>query len=117
MQDLKVGNMLAEAKNSKLDGKQPPDTEDKRMDQVVSKARLLHYSKAMNLLRSPGLARLPVSEVVSKLQNLHPPETVIQIPEGCPQAENFSSSTFDFITGSWTAGSPNRYAPLQLVQL
>ena len=75
------------------------------MEQVLEKTRLLQYSKAMNLLRSPVLARQPLEVILQILQTIHPPEPAQDLTHACPPDEDgvFNSSTFDFITGAWFA--------------
>ena len=94
--------MLAQAKNQTAQ-QQPPDTASVRSAQVLERARQLQYSKAMNLLRSPGLARQSLEEIVETLQALHPHEDQLDLDQQLPpDAEgSFNASTFDFITGKW----------------
>ena len=59
----------------------------------------LKYSKAMNLLRSPGLAPQSLEEIVETLQALHPQEDQLDLTRNFPLTRN--ASTFAFITGKW----------------
>ena len=43
---------------------------------MLEQARNLNYSRAMNILRSPGLATDPPATILNQLHDLHSPETV-----------------------------------------
>ena len=78
--ELEVGDLLAAAKNKNLDGVQPSGSEEDRAAQDLSKVRLLHYKKTINLLRSPGLARRPRDEVIASLKAQRPAEPTVPMP-------------------------------------
>ena len=103
-QDLEVCNIFAQGKNA-AERRPPPDSAQTRLQQVLEKTRLLQYSKAMNLLRSPGLARQPLDVILQILAGLHPAESEQDLSQARPPDEDgaFNSSTFDFITGAWFA--------------
>ena len=67
---------------------------------VLDRARSLQYSRAMNILRSPGLAEDSGDQIHAALQKLHPHEQDPHIDESSPRVPHPASS-FDFITGSW----------------
>ena len=104
LQDLQASNILALGRNH-VDRLQPPEVPTIRHEQALDKARQLLYSKAMNLLRSPGLARQPLDDILDTMQQLHPAEPVFATQELRPPDEDgvFTPSTFNFITGEWFA--------------
>ena len=57
----------------------------------------------MNLLRSPGLARQSLEEIVDTLQVLHQKENQLDLDQQLPPDDegSFYASRFDFITGKW----------------
>ena len=64
---------------------------------VLDQIRKLNYSKAMNILQSPGLAADFPDVILKKLQDLHPPDAAapdeihspLVIPaSSCPQRSN-----------------------------
>ena len=69
------------------------------------KIRSLHYGRAMNLLRSSGLARGDRYEVIQQLETLHPPHLRGEADNAfdeaaCPWPDTPPDpSTFGFITG------------------
>ena len=68
----------------------------------------------MNLLRSPGLAQPPLEEVVSKLQDLHPPEPIVPTP---PNTLLWSTSLrLPLLILSQEDGLLNKYVLLLLAQ-
>ena len=81
------------------------------MEQVLTKVRLLQYSKAKNLLRSPGLARQPLEEVVSKLKIPQSQSSPLQ-----PNALLWSTSLLPLLILSQEDGSLNKYILLLLAQ-
>ena len=70
-EELTVCNILA-ARPRAQDRPIPPPQEASKHQHVLARARALHYSKAMNLLRSPGLATQSPTEVTAALADLHP---------------------------------------------
>ena len=64
-------------------------------------ARKLNLSKAMHLLRSPGLATGDPDEILDRLQALHPSETINMDHLPPPGETQPGKGTFDFITGEW----------------
>ena len=101
-QDLQVCNVLAQEKNHAAQ-QQPPDTASVHSAQVLERARQLQYSKAMNLLRSPGLARQSLEEIAETLQALHPQEGQLDLDQTLSPDEggSLNASTVAFITGKW----------------
>ena len=66
---------------------------------ATEQARNLNYSRAMNILRSPGLATDPPATIVNQLHDLHPPETV---PLKVVQPEFIITvDDFQFIDTKW----------------
>jgi hypothetical protein len=70
-------------------------------EEVLRRARSLQYSRAMNLLRSPGLATEPGATIHEALRELHPQEDLIMDDFATPREVPIPRTTFDFIDGSW----------------
>ena len=70
---------------------------------MLERAHQLLYSKAMNLLRSLGLERQSLKEIVETLQAQRPQEDPLDLDQKPPQDEEgtFNASTFAFIKGKW----------------
>ena len=101
-EELTVCNVLA-ARPRQEDSPQPPPTEASKHQHVLARARALHYSKAMNLLRSPGLATQSPEEVAAALTALHPPEPVIDMSTMQQPGAPLTTDSYSFINGPWLA--------------
>ena len=89
-----------------LPEQQQPKAQVARQHQIVlERTRLLQYSRAMNLMRSPGLATDGHQSVQAQLQALHrhPPEETNGLFHDSPPGRAVSATTFDFINGPWLA--------------
>ena len=66
---------------------------------VLDQVRKQNYSKAMNILQSPGLAVDSPAVILQKLQDLHPADSAdhVEIHSGLV----IPASTFKFIDGPW----------------
>jgi hypothetical protein len=67
---------------------------------ILERARSLQYSRAMNLLRSPGLSADSGDQIHEDLQRLHPPEQDHNMDTMSPHLSH-PSGMFNFITGPW----------------
>ena len=89
--------------SARLPGQPPTNQASQRHQTVLQKTRLLQYSRAMNLLRSPGLATDAPDEIHSQLQALHPAEDSSALFHDSPPGRPVSAATFNFISGPWLA--------------
>jgi hypothetical protein len=67
---------------------------------AIDRARSLQYSRAMNILRSPGLAAESGDQIYKALQELHPKEEGHSIDSTTPRSD-YSAVSLHFITGQW----------------
>jgi hypothetical protein len=68
----------------------------KKIHSVLQQARNLNYSRAMNLLRSPGLSEDPTDKIYEQLKALHPQDSA-PLQQNEPDF-TVPMSAFDFIT-------------------
>ena len=99
-EELTVCNILATRPRDQQ-SPTPPPTEASKHQHVLARARALHYSKAMNLLRSPGLATQSHEEVTAALASLHPSEPVIDMTTLSQPGSPITLTSFNFIDGRW----------------
>jgi hypothetical protein len=77
--------------------KRKKTSDTKKYTQVLQQARNLNYSRAMNLLRSPGLSTDSPEKIYEQLKELHPNDSA-PLQQQDP-AFAVPMSAFDFITG------------------
>ena len=100
VRDLQGENKHAELRHQQ--GRQShQDSSSKRHEIALEQARELNYSKAMHILRSPGISRDDVQQVRQALRDLHPPEKVDVRGLQHPGAIQPNAVTLKFINGDW----------------
>ena len=82
---------------------QREDSTEKKFTMILEKAQAMQYSKAMNLLRSPGLSKDEPSAILQQLTKLHPQEQQWWSEDDIqhPGERSTSKSTLDFINAAW----------------
>ena len=69
-----LNEMNSYAQNAKMSHSERSISTERNIEIILDKARSMHYSKAMNLLRSPGLSQEVAQTVLEQLKRLHPEE-------------------------------------------
>ena len=87
-------------------------------EEVLRRARSLQYSRAMNLLRSPGLATEPGATIHEALRELHPQEDLITddfaTPREVPIPRRDDLRFYRWICGSMGLGQQGNVVPFQI---
>ena len=100
VQNLNGQNKHAELRQQQ--GRQSQqDSSSKRHEIALEQARELNYSKAMHILRSPGVSRDDIQLVLQTLRDLHPAEKVDASGIAHPGDIQPNPMTLHFINGDW----------------
>jgi hypothetical protein len=99
-EELTVCNTLATRSRSQESPTLLP-TEAAKHQHVLARARALHYRKAMNLLRSPGLDTQSHEEVTDALANFDPRKPDIDMQTLSQAGSLITLTCFNFIDWQW----------------
>ena len=100
---MQEANLYFAKKSADGGGVPGQDKLDVRHDRTLDQARKGNPSRAMNLLRSPGISRGSEASITSNLADLHPPEDFNTSGMGHPgnPSSHPRPETFDFVDGAW----------------
>ena len=97
LDDIQLHNEILLHQSKKSTRTIKPKSNSKLYTRVLQQARDLNYSRALNLLRSPGLSGDSPDEIYSKLQALHPTDSA-PLQQPIPEF-SIPMSAFNFING------------------